>query len=574
MKFDTLLKMLIVIISLMLSLFSFDNVYAKSVYIEGYIPHPKSPETKVEKVYLFIDQGRIVKKSTEPFEVASSTQKILESETGPLLLSSGFIDLHGHLKYHAVSLWSDAQGQFDNRFQWRGKSSYKTNVSSLLNNEALGTSSDQNSLLCQTYQYAEIKALAGGVTSVQGVGNDMGCTAGILARNVEIETDYEDTKDIRVSTEMVTPNITKLFQELVFPKMISEKKSFDEVYNATSVDERSIMAQSTQDFFLGLRTSYIEYFQRMLPMGDLRTLIAHLSEGKAADQYNRLEYKLIKALGMAQKGLVIIHGVGLDAADLKHAAQNEMSIVWSPFSNLLLYGETLDVRQALDHNINLTLGSDWSPSGSKNLLDEVKIAKTHLQKHSRRIVSDRLLYNMMTINPAKALKLDHKIGQLEENYLADIVAYKLKSQKINPYTQIIDSEVSDIQFVMVGGELKIAQKAIGENEVNADYLITKKDNVDCASEKTIMTVNTPIKMTDLEKNLLTVFPKLDSVTGCNDPNYKDVRLNVFKETWSQISSPLSLTEKKNFDVLESQLLIINQNNQPESELNIFLKNIK
>ena len=559
MKFDTLLKMLIVIISLMLSLFSFDNVYAKSVYIEGYIPHPKSPETKVEKVYLFINQGRIVKKSTEQFDVASETQKILESETGPLLLSSGFIDLHGHLKYHAVSLWADAQGQFDNRFHWRGKSSYKTNVSSLLNNEALGTSSNQNSLLCQTYQYAEIKALAGGVTSVQGVGNDMGCTAGILARNVEIETDYEDAKDIRVSTEMVTPNITKLFQELVFPKMITEKKSFDDVYNATTVEERSIMAQSTQDFFLSLRTSYLEYFQRMLPIGDLRTLIAHLSEGKSTDQYNRLEYKLVKALGMAQKGLVIIHGVGLDAADLEHAAQNEMSIVWSPFSNLLLYGETLDVRQALAHNINLTLGADWSPSGSKNLLDEVKIAKTHLLKQNRRTVSDRLLYNMMTINPAKALKLSHKIGQLEENYLADIVAFRLKSQKINPYTQIIDSEVSDIQFVMVGGELKIAQKAIGENENNADYLITQTGNVDCESEKTIMTVNTPIKMTDLEKNLLTIFPKLDSVTGCNDQNYKDVRMNVFKETWGQISSPLSTTEKKNFDVLENQLSIINQN---------------
>ena len=79
-------------------------------------------------------------------------------------------------------------------------------------------------------------------------------------------------------------------------------------------------------------------------------------------------------------------------------------------------------------------------------------------------------------------------------------------------------------------------------------------------------------MTDLEKNLLTVFPKLDSVTGCNDQNYKNVRENVFKETWGQISSPLSTTiEKKNYDILENQLSIINQ---PELELNIFLKDTK
>ena len=56
-------------------------------------------------------------------------------------------------------------------------------------------------------------------------------------------------------------------------------------------------------------------------------------------------------------------------------AQNKASMVWSPLSNLLLYGGTADVKSARAAGVPVALGSDWSPSGSKNLLNELKIAK-------------------------------------------------------------------------------------------------------------------------------------------------------------------------------------------------------
>ena len=108
-----------------------------------------------------------------------------------------------------------------------------------------------------------------------------------------------------------------------------------------------------------------------------------------------------------------------------------MSLVWSPYSNLLLYKETTDVDAAFKAGLNITLGSDWSPTGSKNLLDEVKIAKRYLVSQKNTSINDRMLFDMMTINPAKALKLENKVGRLEKNYLADIVAIRLKSTKKN-----------------------------------------------------------------------------------------------------------------------------------------------
>ena len=49
-------------------------------------------------------------------------------------------------------------------------------------------------------------------------------------------------------------------------------------------------------------------------------------------------------------------------------------MVWSPMSNLLLYGGTADIAAALAAGVRIGIGSDWSPSGSKNLLGELKVA--------------------------------------------------------------------------------------------------------------------------------------------------------------------------------------------------------
>ncbi len=42
-------------------------------------------------------------------------------------------------------------------------------------------------------------------------------------------------------------------------------------------------------------------------------------------------------------------------------------MVWSPLSNYLLYGETADMTAAKAAGVNIALGSDWAPSGSKKL---------------------------------------------------------------------------------------------------------------------------------------------------------------------------------------------------------------
>jgi cytosine/adenosine deaminase-related metal-dependent hydrolase len=531
------------------------SVFASSTYLEGYEPNPRA-ESQVRKIYLLIEDGKITKKSLNPFITSEGTKKILEAQIGKVLLSSGFIDLHGHLKYNVVSLWNEAHGQFGNRFQWRGLPGYKKNVTGPLNNPLLGDKTNKDSLYCQTYQYAEIKALAGGVTSVQGVGGDQVCTQGILARNVEIETDYAINSGARISMEVISPDSAKLFSEKVYPTMISEKKSTDEVIAQLKKTEGAINA-TQKDFFESL-AKYLGYVARMLPGGDIRSFIVHLSEGRGTDQYNKLEYKFANQLGLAKNGLVVIHGVGMDEKDLIDAAQKDISLVWSPFSNLILYGETLNAELALKNNVNLTLGSDWTPSGTKNLLEEVKVARRYAQSKGMKLVTDKKLYEMMTINAAKALKLSDRLGRLEEGYLADIVAIRLTSQRTNPYTQIVMAAQSDIQYVMVGGELKVAKAKIAGDEANADSLLTQDQitaHASCLKLAEQQVMNSPLKLSELVANMKSVFPQLDSLTSCNDENYKTVLANLLTPEW-KAATPAEKLDAKNYDRLAEQLELL------------------
>ena len=58
-----------------------------------------------------------------------------------------------------------------------------------------------------------------------------------------------------------------------------------------------------------------------------------------------------------------IHAVGLEADDLTILQTHGGAMVWSPLSNLVLYGATAKITAATDAGVRIALGADWSPSG-------------------------------------------------------------------------------------------------------------------------------------------------------------------------------------------------------------------
>jgi hypothetical protein len=124
------------------------------------------------------------------------------------------------------------------------------------------------------------------------------------------------------------------------------------------------------------------------------------------------------------------------------------SMVWSPLSNLLLYGKTADIAAAMRHGVPIALGSDWSPSGSKNLLGELKVARLAAADLGVDL-TDRDLVAMATRTPAKMLGWDAHLGTLEAGRRADLVV--IHGAKGDPYSTLVDADESGIDLVVING---------------------------------------------------------------------------------------------------------------------------
>jgi hypothetical protein len=123
-------------------------------------------------------------------------------------------------------------------------------------------------------------------------------------------------------------------------------------------------------------------------------------------------------------------------------------MVWSPFSNLLLYGKTANIGAASDAGVKIGLGSDWAPSGSKNLLGELKVAFSESQRQNLGW-SARDILALATRNAAEILNWQGFVGSLEPGKKADLFA--ISSASGDPYDGLLKSDENSLSRVLING---------------------------------------------------------------------------------------------------------------------------
>lgn len=106
------------------------------------------------------------------------------------------------------------------------------------------------------------------------------------------------------------------------------------------------------------------------------------------------------------------------------------------------------IQAAKENGILIGLGSDWSPSGSKNLLGELKVAKIFSDTNGK-IFSDEELIKMVTINAARILKWDSLLGSIEPGKRADLIISQ--GSQGNGYRRLLVSSEADITLVVING---------------------------------------------------------------------------------------------------------------------------
>ena len=143
--------------------------------------------------------------------------------------------------------------------------------------------------------------------------------------------------------------------------------------------------------------------------GDVNAVYVHLAEG--VDGPSRQEFRTLVNARLLTPATIIIHGTALEPADLDEVAAAGAKIVWSPQSNLRLYGRTTLAGAALARGIPVGLGADWLPSGSPSLLGELKVARQALIEEGRPATA-RQLVRMVTIDAAVIAGLGEQLGLL------------------------------------------------------------------------------------------------------------------------------------------------------------------
>ena len=193
-----------------------------------------------------------------------------------------------------------------------------------------------------------------------------------------------------------------------------------------------------------------------LKSGATSALVLHLAEG--VDATSTKEWYTLIDKGLALPGVSLIHATGLGTTELADALGVGVKIIWSPQSNLDLYGDTTHVPTALNLGLTVALGPDWTPSGSMNQLDEMKCAKQLSDKRWGGRLTDEMLLHMVTTEAAKALGAQGEIGRLATGYLADIAVFA--GDRAHPASAVVAARPETVKLVLVAGKPLFGDEAL------------------------------------------------------------------------------------------------------------------
>ncbi len=173
--------------------------------------------------------------------------------------------------------------------------------------------------------------------------------------------------------------------------------------------------------------------------------IIHAAEG--TDNAAALEFDRLEALGCMAPGTLLVHGLGLSAAQQRRLVDAGAGVVWCPASNLHLFGCTLDAGWLFDQG-RLVLGSDSRISGSRDLLAELALVRELTGW------SDECLEAWVTEGAARMLGLTDR-GRLQPGLRADLIA-------LPAGLPLSRATRADLRLVVVAGRPLYADADVGE----------------------------------------------------------------------------------------------------------------
>lgn len=339
-------------------------------------------------------------------------------------VTPGLINGHDHITWASGEPASDSGERYDHRNQWRKG----------INHTQIPQPNSSNKW--ESVSLGEIRFIMGGATAIVGSGS-----ANKLARNFDsntngrLEQGLTDRLPVQYDTFPLNDN------------------------NATTLAEN------------GCGTFTIE-----APKANGGVWYPHVSEGvneAAANEFDCLSSTSEGGQDLMSANATLIHAVGLSTTDIALLAARQTSVVWSPRTNISLYGYTASVTTMARLGVNIALGTDWLLSGSMNMLREFRCVDSLNRNQYGYAFSDKAILDMATINAAKAAGFGDKLGKLVPGYMADLSFFAMSPER-DLYRAVMEAEAKDVLLVQRAGLALYGDasimKGLGHSEEDCEAL--------------------------------------------------------------------------------------------------------
>jgi cytosine/adenosine deaminase-related metal-dependent hydrolase len=364
------------------------------------------------------------------------------------VISPALINPHDHITFTEGEPIDHGETRYDHRHDWRGSLSTPSNPHGT---GATGAGT----------RWGEVRMLLGGATSMVGSGRADG-----LVRNLDQLGDEDGAlgfEDVEFET---------------FSLGDSNEQFRDDCGWSYKVDE--------------------------IEASELHAFLPHVAEGiddYAAEEFRCQSTSFDGGQDFTERNATHIHGIGLDAADYFNMARDGTRLIWSPRSNIDLYGHTALVTTFDRLGGVIALGTDWTYSGSMNMLRELACADQYNRDNLGGYFSHEELWRMATSNAAIATGSDQLIGSLEAGKLADIAVFASDGKH---HRAVVEAEVADVLLVVKAG-----RALYGEADV-VDGLSGGCESMDvCGSARSIC----------LEQEFGTTYAELAATVASGNPAY-------------------------------------------------------
>ncbi len=318
------------------------------------------------------------------------------------VVSPGLINAHDHITFGQNSPYVRTVERYEHRHDWRRGGRGHTRLSA-----AGGASDDQ-------VAWAELRFVLGGATSTNGSGG----VAGFL-RNLDRATmDGLGQPVVRYET---------------FPLGDSAGAVIASGCGYPSIDTTAEIARA-----------------------DAYT--PHVAEGIGVEARNEFLCVREGEHDLVQPQSAFVHGVGLLPADIALMAARGTSLIWSPRSNVTLYGDTARVTEYARLGVSIALGTDWVISGSMNMLRELRCADRLDANFFGDFFTDEALWLMATRDAAAALAVDDALGVLAVGRAADLAIFD--GSRRRDHRAVIDASVGDVTLVLRAGSPLFGDAAV------------------------------------------------------------------------------------------------------------------